>query len=153
MSLSNQIANMIFELLERDDSAEIQRNELAQSIGCVPSQINYVLSSRFTPERGYLVESRRGGGGYIKITRVPLSRGLLLLHALNAVGDSLGEAVCAAHVRNLFQRGVVSAAEARLIISACSERALAPLPPSLRDTLRASIFKQMAAALPSIDQD
>jgi transcriptional regulator CtsR len=148
MSISNQIANLIFELLEDVDSAEIQRNEMAQSLGCVPSQINYVLSSRFTPERGYRIESRRGGGGYIKITRVPLTRGLLLLHAVNATGNALSEAVCAAHVRNLFQRGVLSDPEARLIIAACSDRTLSGLPLNLRNALRANIFKQMAAALP-----
>ena len=69
MSLSNQIARMLLEMLEDDGMAEIQRNEFAQTVGCVPSQINYVISSRFTPEHGYIVESRRGGGGYIKITR------------------------------------------------------------------------------------
>ena len=61
---------MISEMLEDTDEIEIQRNTLAQRIGCVPSQINYVLSSRFTPERGYIVESKRGGGGCIRITRV-----------------------------------------------------------------------------------
>ena len=60
MSLSNDIARMLMEMLEQDGSTEIQRNELAQTLGCVPSQINYVISSRFTPEHGYIVESRRG---------------------------------------------------------------------------------------------
>ena len=63
MNLSNVIADMISDMLEAEEQIEIQRNTLAQSIGCVPSQINYVLSSRFTPERGFIVESRRGGGG------------------------------------------------------------------------------------------
>ena len=67
MNISNIIASMISDMLEDDGYTEIQRNELAQKIGCVPSQINYVISSRFTPEHGYIVESRRGGGGYIKI--------------------------------------------------------------------------------------
>ena len=52
MSLSNDIARMLLEMLEDDGRAEIQRNELAQTLGCVPSQINYVISSRFTPEQG-----------------------------------------------------------------------------------------------------
>ena len=64
MNLSNIIAHMISEMMENQDEVEIQRNTLAQTVGCVPSQINYVLSSRFTPERGYIVESRRGGGGW-----------------------------------------------------------------------------------------
>ena len=71
MKISDSVANYILELLETDHgSAEIQRNELANILGCVPSQINYVITSRFTPEQGYIVESRRGGGGYIRITRI-----------------------------------------------------------------------------------
>ena len=65
MNLSKEIANMIIEMLETDGtSAEIRRNDLAERVGCVPSQINYVISSRFTPERGYIDESQRGGGGF-----------------------------------------------------------------------------------------
>ena len=70
MRISDLVANHILRLLEQDGGcAEIQRNELAGNLGCVPSQINYVLASRFTPEQGFLVESKRGGGGYIRITR------------------------------------------------------------------------------------
>ena len=72
MKMSDLITARILQLLNDSGTnvAEIQRNELASVIGCVPSQINYVLSSRFTPEHGYIIESRRGGGGYIRITRV-----------------------------------------------------------------------------------
>ena len=67
MNLSNMIADMIADMVsEQNGYAEIRRNELAEKLGCVPSQINYVISSRFTPEHGYIVESRRGGGGYIR---------------------------------------------------------------------------------------
>ena len=72
MRMSDIITRRILDLLEESEEniAEIQRNELAALVGCAPSQINYVISSRFTPEHGYIVESRRGGGGYIKITRI-----------------------------------------------------------------------------------
>ena len=64
MRMSDLVAQYIIEMLDRENgSAEIQRNELAGNLGCVPSQINYVITSRFTPEKGYIVESRRGGGG------------------------------------------------------------------------------------------
>ena len=65
MGMSDIVSKRILELLElsSNGSAEIRRNELAEDIGCVPSQINYVLTSRFTPEHGYTIESRRGGGG------------------------------------------------------------------------------------------
>ena len=68
--LTDAIAKMIEEMLnESDGILELQRNEMALRLGCVPSQISYVISSRFTPERGYVIESRRGGGGCIRIVR------------------------------------------------------------------------------------
>ncbi|MGM9636251.1 MAG: CtsR family transcriptional regulator, partial [Candidatus Avispirillum sp.] len=71
MLITDQIAKLIEQMIEEGNgSANVQRNDLAQSVGCVPSQISYVISSRFTPERGYKTESRRGGGGYIRIVRV-----------------------------------------------------------------------------------
>ena len=86
MSISNDIARMLLAMLDETGRAEIQRNELAEQLGCVPSQINYVISSRFTPENGYTVESRRGGGGYIKITRINYSaKEQMLMHIINCI--------------------------------------------------------------------
>ena len=71
MGISDLIANFLQDCLDEsgDGVLEIQRGELAQRFNCVPSQINYVMSTRFSPERGYIVESRRGGNGYIQIGR------------------------------------------------------------------------------------
>lgn len=71
-SLSDFIEKYLKELLEEaeKDFIELQRRDLAEAFRCVPSQINYVLQTRFTPEKGYLVESRRGGGGFIRIVRL-----------------------------------------------------------------------------------
>lgn len=118
MSLSNEIARMLMEMLEQDGTTEIQRNELAQTLGCVPSQINYVISSRFTPEHGYIVESRRGGGGYIKITRVSFDKPSAIMHTVNHVGDDIDFSVCRAHVMNLLNAGVIDKNSARLIAAA-----------------------------------
>ena len=87
--MSEQIARIIESLLEENGGElEIQRNKLAVTVGCVPSQINYVIASRFNPDRGYIVESRRGGGGYVKIKKVSFdSKTAVLMHALSAVGD------------------------------------------------------------------
>ena len=73
MAMSDKIEAFIMELLkeEMSDGIELGRNELASVFNCVPSQINYVISTRFNPEKGYIVESRRGGGGYIRIKRIP----------------------------------------------------------------------------------
>ena len=143
MSLSNQIARMLMEMLEQDGSTEIQRNELAQTLGCVPSQINYVISSRFTPEHGYIVESRRGGGGYIKITRVSLDKPSAIMHTVNYIGEELDCSVCRAHVLNLVNAGVIDKSSAKLMLAATSENSLRMLPPPVRDRVRASIIKQM----------
>ena len=69
-SLTGQIEEYLKELLEAQDYIELQRSQLAGIFRCVPSQINYVLSTRFTPTQGYIVESRRGGGGYLKIVKL-----------------------------------------------------------------------------------
>ena len=143
MSLSNDIARMLLEMLENDGTTEIQRNEFAQSIGCVPSQINYVISSRFTPEQGYIVESRRGGGGYIKITRVKLDRPSLIMHTVNCIGDTLDYAACHANTVNLLHNGAIDQKTAKLLLAATGENSLRALPPAVKDRIRASIFKQM----------
>lgn len=143
MNMSNLIANMIMEMLQDDGQTEIQRNELAQTLGCVPSQINYVISSRFTPEQGYIVESRRGGGGYIKITRTKYDdKSAVLMHVVNSIGDSLDESTCRAHVYNLNYQHILSAEVSKLILIATSEQTLHDAPPVLRDKIRASIFKK-----------
>lgn len=143
MNLSNEIANLILHMLDEADSTEIQRNELAQTLGCVPSQINYVLASRFTPEQGYVVESRRGGGGYIKITRVNFDRGAMLLHVINSIGTSIDAGTCRAHIQNLFHRGVIPQYAQSFMLAATSDKALFTLEPEQRDATRASILKQL----------
>lgn len=144
MSMSNIIANMILEMLRDDGETEIQRNELAQTIGCVPSQINYVISSRFTPEQGYIVESRRGGGGYIKITRTKYNdKSSVLMHVINSIGDDIDEASCRAHIYNLNYQKILSNEASILILSATNDKTLRQAPQPYRDRLRAEIFKQM----------
>ena len=92
MLLSDTIASFIDQMLnDCGGTLEIKRNDLAKKLGCVPSQINYVVASRFTPERGYLIESRRGGGGYIRIVRREIDADGIVEAAFAAVGDSLTE--------------------------------------------------------------
>jgi transcriptional regulator CtsR len=135
---------MILNMLSDDGETEIQRNEMAQALGCVPSQINYVISSRFTPEQGYIVESRRGGGGYIKITRTKYdSKSAILMHVVNAIGNEIDEASCKAHIYNLNYQQILSSEISKLMLAAISDRTLREIPTSLRDKVRASLFKQM----------
>lgn len=147
MRISDSVANYILELLNQAGGiAEIQRNELASFLGCVPSQINYVLTSRFTPEQGFLVESRRGGGGYIRITRLQLSKADMIMHIVNGVGDSLDSATARAMLENMVQGGVLDRSSAELIQAAVSEKSLAAVPRELRDAVRAMIYKNMLLA-------
>ena len=106
MRLSDLIAEEINRLLDEsaDNTAEIQRNDFAMRVGCVPSQINYVLSSRFIPEQGYIVESRRGGGGYIKITKVRLDRSSALMHLVNTLGMDIDDATARIILDNSHRR-------------------------------------------------
>lgn len=90
MGISDLIAGFIQDALDEANGVlELQRSDLAQRFGCVPSQINYVMSTRFSPEHGYIVESRRGGGGYIRIRRVQMDRQTLLMHVINSIGGEL----------------------------------------------------------------
>ncbi|MDR2686761.1 MAG: CtsR family transcriptional regulator [Oscillospiraceae bacterium] len=146
-SLSNAIAQMILDMLEETGDAEIQRNLLAQSLGCVRSQSNSVIASRFPPEQGYIVESRRGGGGCIRIRRVKMDRGTAFLALVNALGPRLDESTLRAHIANLYGQDFISEQAAALMRAAGSGAALRALPPPTGDVLRASIFKQMLLTL------
>ncbi|MBQ1546212.1 MAG: CtsR family transcriptional regulator [Clostridia bacterium] len=151
MRMSDLIAQYIINMLEEDDSddpsATIKRNELAQSIGCVPSQINYVITSRFTPEQGYVVESRRGGGGYIKITRISMDKHTAVLHMMEGIGDTLDETTAAAIVGELLSRGLIDVHTAQIICAATAQQPYQSLPPEQRDKLRAAIFKSILLAV------
>ncbi len=146
MNLSKEIADLIVQMLGDTGTAEIRRNDLAEQIGCVPSQINYVLSSRFTPENGYIVESRRGGGGYIKITRATYNYETLKMHLINSIGDKIDEKACRANLQNLHARGLLSDKEVSVMYAALRDNTYRDLPPAARDRVRASVFKQMLLA-------
>jgi len=144
MGISDIIAGFINEVLgEMGGTAELQRIELANKFNCVPSQINYVIATRFSPEHGYIVESRRGGGGFIRITRVAMEPEMLTMHTVNAIGDMIDVNTTAALIANLHKGGAISDTEARLMLSAISNNALRPVQPEGRNLLRASILKQM----------
>ena len=147
MNLSNAIAQMIYDMLEEKNEIEIQRNILAQDLGCVPSQINYVLSSRFTPERGYIVESRRGGGGCIRISRISYDKDCLVMDVVSSVGSQINEATVKNHVVNLLYHELINESQAKLILAATCDINFKALPYNIRDVIRASIFRQMLLSL------
>lgn len=144
MGISDLIAAFIRESLdEADGMLELQRSDLAEQFNCVPSQINYVMSTRFTPEHGYIVESRRGGGGYIRIRRVRMDRPTLLQHVISSVGMEIDHASVCAIAGNLFDAGAISREAAQLLQAATGDKALRSAPRMARDTLRADILRQI----------
>lgn len=145
MRISDLITERIIELLNESDesTAEIQRNEFANGIGCAPSQINYVLSSRFTPEHGFIIESRRGGGGYIRIKRVVLDGSSAIMHIINSIGDQIDAMSARILIENCFQSGLIDKKNARLMDAAISKNVMHTLPPEIRAGVRASILKEM----------
>lgn len=144
MGISDIIAGFINDLLENEDGrAELQRAELASKFGCVPSQINYVISTRFSPEHGYIVESRRGGNGYIRITKIRVDRCQMLMHIVNSIGDSIDHRSARAYLSSLLNAGVLAQQTADVMAAAVSDNTLRIVPTSIRDALRASLLKQM----------
>ena len=144
LKISDSIENFIRELLETKQSVELKRNELASYFNCVPSQINYVIQTRFTTERGYMVESRRGGGGYVKITRVHLSDANMIEYVLNSIGQSVDIMTVEAILNTLYVNNVLGSAEVNIIMTACSNSALSNITDGhLRNRVRADIFKNL----------
>lgn len=144
MGISDMIAAFIREELEGTDGVlELQRNDLAQRFHCVPSQINYVMSTRFSPEHGYIVESRRGGGGYIRISRVRVDRPTILMHFINSIGAEIDGQSAMAIVQNLYETESIKQETAELLQIVLSDAALRSVPRLARDMLRADLMRQV----------
>lgn len=128
-------------------SVEIGRNELAEQFRCVPSQINYVISTRFSLEKGYIVESKRGGGGYIRIQRVNISGQCGVFdHILQTIRDEISQDAAEGLIHHLAESGFLNERETRLLKSAVSRETLALKLP-LRDRIRALLLKNMLISL------
>ncbi len=143
MGISDLIASFLQESLNEADGGvlEVQRSDLAQRFNCVPSQINYVMSTRFSPE--HIVESRRGGNGYIRITRVRMDRQTLLMHVINSVGNRLDFPSARAILSNLVSSGALEDSVGETLLTCMDDRALGAVPRELRDSVRADLMKQV----------
>lgn len=147
--LSDIIEEFLKELIKDTNGViEIQRNELANQFNCVPSQINYVIDTRFTSEKGFLVESRRGGGGHIRIKRVNISRpASYLMHVINSLGERVSQQTAEAFIDNFMDYDIVNKIEAQIIRTAVSDKALGIIQSPLRDRLRSRLLKNILAGL------
>ncbi len=145
MGISDLIASFLQEGLDESDGGvlEVQRSDLAQRFNCVPSQINYVMSTRFSPEHGYIVESRRGGNGYIRITRVRMDRQTLLMHVINSVGSELDLPSARAILSNLVSSGALDGGVGETMLICMGDKALGAVPREARDAVRAEVMKQV----------
>ena len=150
MLISDRIAGLILAMLkERGGTLEIRRNDMAERIGCSPSQINYVIESRFSPEHGYIVESRRGGGGYVRIVQKSFCSGKeRLMHTFAAVGDAITQREALTLLCTLKDSEAISSEAAAVMNAALSAHSLAELSESLYGKrCIAEIFRRMLLAL------
>ena len=119
--LSDDIEAFILSMLEASSQVELQRNLLAVRFSCSPSQINYVLSTRFSPEQGYYVESRRGGNGFVRIARVNQARESALKSAAASLDAPLSFARAHAILHTLYESKLLTLCQAKLMLSAVAE--------------------------------
>lgn len=146
-NLADKIERYLKEHLSRTEILEVRRAMLAALFDCAPSQINYVLTTRFTPERGYLVESRRGGGGYIRIIRLNI-KNLEDLQDLieRQIGDAVSQNEALHIIGRLQEEGLIDDREAAMM-EAAMRREVLGLELPYRDALRASLLKAMLTAI------
>lgn len=143
MRLSEVIEAYIKKMMaDNDDFFEFGRNELAEYFNCVPSQINYVISTRFNPEKGYYVESRRGGGGNIKIKRINVTKDKYVMHIIKSINHDLTQQDAELLIQDLLDYDVISEIEYKLLRVATSDKVL-NLPKEYRDAVRTRVFKNM----------
>ena len=140
--ISDIIAQFINEMIEdkKDKEVIIQRNELADKFNCAPSQINYVLTTRFTSEKGYMIESRRGGGGYIIIKRIVYNNKEKQVEAINkAIGESLTYSAALLLLEHLYETNLITKRELEIVKISINDRTLSNAED--KNKLRAEILK------------
>ena len=146
MRLSDLIEAFLKDMLSEADIIEIQRNELAERFNCVPSQINYVIATRFNPDHGYYVESKRGGGGNIRIKKVNITKSDYFMHIINSVGDKISMNEVSIFLNNFLMYELITEEQAKIIKIVTSDNVL-NVPSQYKDSLRANIFKNVLVNL------
>lgn len=149
-NISDVIEKYLKEHLRRSEEnlIEIKRSELAKRFECVPSQINYVISTRFTTEKGYVVESKRGGGGYIRISRVKVEdHAELIDQLLGLIKEGIDQVAAESIIVRLYEEKVISKREAKLMLSVIDKKTLSFRYAEDRDVVRARLLKAMLQSL------
>ncbi len=146
--LSDVIEEFIKTMLKQSQGElELQRNELAEYFECAPSQINYVLATRFSLDRGYHIESRRGGGGFIRLVQLDLDEDDYLLYLLNRrIGTSISKKEAEDIVTSMLERGIINKREAAIMVAGLTDKILA-IPTNIKGVIRANMLKAMLVAI------
>lgn len=140
-NISDIIEAYLKQILAESEHVEIKRSEIAALFNCVPSQINYVIKTRFTIQRGYLVQSKRGGGGYIRIEKVKLLDDRDMLDTMiQLIGEQINQRDALALVQKLYDDRIIGRKEANLILAATSHETLAVADREFEAQLRAHIL-------------
>ncbi|KGX89390.1 CtsR family transcriptional regulator [Pontibacillus marinus] len=148
-NISDVIESYLKQIIDQSNqnAIEIKRSEIADHFQCVPSQINYVIKTRFTVEKGYIVESKRGGGGYIRISRIEYQDEIKLINELvNMVQPKISQQGAIDIIERLLEDELITSREARIMASGISRDVLA-VPIALRDEIRARILAAMLTSL------
>ena len=146
-NMSDLIENYLKNVLHKNETVEIRRSEIADRFNCVPSQINYVINTRFTIQQGYVVESKRGGGGYIRIMKVNLVDDMDIIDALLEVVPEELSIKQANHIlQNLYDNELLSKREAQLLNIAMSKESLTEAE-QCSDQLRSNMMKNILTSL------
>ena len=141
---SDSIEEYIKQLLAQSGIVEIKRSNLADAFQVVPSQINYVIKTRFTESRGYIVESKRGGGGYIRIARVSFSdQHQMFDNLMGSIGECISEQVFTDLIQLLFDEKIISEREGNLILATASDEVLGKDAPEIRARMLRKILQRL----------
>lgn len=141
-NMSDIIEAYLKQVLQQAEHVEIRRSEIADRFQCVPSQINYVINTRFTPQKGYIVESKRGGGGYIRIMKLHIVDEADFIDAMcDLIEDAISVRDATEIVKNLYKNDILTGREAAIMHSAIDKDAYAEIDNA--DRVRAIILKNM----------
>ena len=143
MKLSDLIEQYILDFFKENEMVELKRSELANKFNCVPSQINYVISTRFIPELGFYVESRRGGGGYIKICRTNLNRSDYISDIIDKISQNLSQTTLDVYLNDFVRYNILDKKTANIVRVALSDKSLAKVDRYDRDLVRSDMLKNI----------
>ena len=143
MKLTDLIEQYILDFFKENEMVELKRSELANKFNCVPSQINYVISTRFIPELGFYVESRRGGGGYIKICRTNLNRSDYISDIIDKISQNLSQTTLDVYLNDFVRYNILNKKTANIVRVALSDKSLAKVDKYDRDLVRSDMLKNI----------